>query len=132
MELITTFRETNVDLPWSSCGRLLAGLLTSEDSMCDRAHLVGRTHLRFVIAVQRVEAAHESMRFCLIADSPDLHRPIRGFVEVRPRSSTSTALTVSLVANLDDEARRHHLGVREAIASLADVLTTTIATAVGA
>jgi hypothetical protein len=82
-----------------------------------------------VVAVQRIEAAHEDVRFGLIADSPDFLHPVTGFVEVRPASSASTALRVSLVAALDEEALPYHVRVREAIASLAEVLTTTMVTA---
>jgi hypothetical protein len=130
MEPITTYRETDVDVPWNACVRILTEILTADEWSGERAHLVGRTNLRFTVAVRYVEAAFESVRFRLIADSPDLHHPISGFVEVRQKSRRSTALTVTIVANLADEARRYHLGVREATASLADVLSTTIATAV--
>ncbi|HEY5093888.1 MAG TPA: hypothetical protein VII69_02095 [Candidatus Eremiobacteraceae bacterium] len=130
MEPITTYRQTDVDVPWNACVRILTEILTAEEWSGERARLVGRTNLHFAVAVRHIEAAFESVRFRLIADSPDLHHPISGFVELRRKSRTSTALTVTIAANLAEEARRYHLGMREAIASLADVLTTTIATAV--
>jgi hypothetical protein len=66
------------------------------------------------------------------ADSPDFLHPVPGFVEVRPTSNFSTLLRVSLVASLDDELRGHHVRIREAIASLAETLTSTIASAASA
>jgi|GEM_PF-5901684 len=130
MEPITTFRETDVDVPWNSCVRTLTEILTADEWSGERARLVGRTNLHFAVAVRNIESAFESVRFRLIADSPDLEHPIMGYVEVRQKSRTSTALTVTVAADLTGEARRVHMGMREAVASLADVLSRTIATAV--
>jgi hypothetical protein len=126
MECITTRRETQVYAPWTACGRRLGDIFTSQARSAERARLIGRTHVRFVVAVRGFEAARESIRFSLIADSPDLRHPITGFVEVRPATSASTSVCVSLVAPLDDGATRYHQNAREAIASLAEVLTTAI------
>ena len=45
-----------------------------------------------------------------------------GRIDLRPEPPESTALTVSLRANLDEEPPHTHLIVREAIASLAEAL----------
>ena len=129
MDCVTTQRDTQVHAPWTACVRRLGDILTSEAWSAKRAHLIGRTHVRFVVAVRGFEAARESIRFSLIADSPDLRHPITGFVEVRPATSASTSVSVSLVAALDDGATRYHQSAREAIASLAEVLSTTVAAA---
>jgi len=132
MDSITTYRQTEVNVPWVAYGRRLGDILTADAWSAERAHLIGRTHVRFVVAIRGVEAARESVRFSLIADSPDLRHPVTGFVEVRPASSDSTSLCVSLEVVLDDGVTRYHQNAREAIASLADVLTTTIAAAASA
>src|SRR5450755_3838714 len=126
MQPITAYRETHIELPWAVCTRQLAAILTSEDWSSERKTLVGRTNHHFVIAVRRMEAAHESLLFRLIADSPELRHPLTGYVEVRPASGSATAMTVMLTANLDDDPAHVHLSVRESIASLADVLSRTI------
>jgi len=126
MRPMTTLRHAVVDLPWSASSRLLGAMLTSDTWSADRAHLVGRTNLHFVVAVRSVEAAEDSLLFRLIADSPDLRHPLVGNIELRPDSRQATAVTVGLTANLDDEPARYHLGLREAITSLADVLVRTI------
>ena len=64
-----------------------------------------------------------------VADSPDRLHPLTGYVEVRRKTEKTTALNVMLRANLDEEPLRLHLGVRESISSLADVLSGTIAAA---
>jgi hypothetical protein len=132
MDSITTYRETEVRVPWVVCGRRLADVLTADEWSLERAHLIGRTHVHFVVAVRGFAAARESIRFSLIADSPDLRHAVTGFVELRPTSGVSTSLSVSLVAALDAGAHRYHRDAREAIASLADVLATTIEAAASA
>jgi hypothetical protein len=92
MDSITTYRETEVRVLWVVCGQRLADVLTAD------------------------EWSHESHRFSLIAEAPDLRHPVTGLVELRPTSG----------AALDEGAHRYHRDAREAIASLADVLTTTI------
>lgn len=132
MDTITASREAQVEKPWNACSHRLADLLTAEERSAERAHLIGRTHVHFVVAVRRFEAANNAVRFGLIADSPDFLHPVTGFVEVCPTSNVSTTLRVSLVAALDEEARGYHVRVREAISSLAETLTSTIATAASA
>jgi hypothetical protein len=107
---------------------MLGAMLTSDDWAGERAHLVGRTNMHFVVAVRGIDAAGDSLMFRLIADSPDLRQPLLGAIELRPHG-TRSALTVKLTANLDEEPTRFHLGLREAIASLADVLVRTLAAA---
>jgi len=132
MNPLTALRQTVIDMPWSASGRLLGAMLTSDDWANERAHLVGRTNIHFVVAVRSVEAANDALLFRLIADSPDLRHPLVGAIELRPHPIRATALTVELRANLDEEPARAHLGLREAITSLADVLVRTIeATACG-
>ncbi len=132
MKPMTAMRQTVIDLPWSASSRLLGAMLTSDDWATDRAHLVGRTNLHFVVAVRSVEAAVDSLLFRFIADSPDLRHPCVGAIELCPGANRMTALTVQLTANLDEEPTRFHLSLREAITSLADVLVRTItATASG-
>jgi len=82
--------------------------------------------MHFVVAVQVVEATTDSVRFRFIADSPDLRHPVTGRIDLHPEGPTSTALTVVLRANLDEELPHDHLMVREAIASLAEALGRTI------
>jgi len=82
--------------------------------------------MHFVVAVRVVEAATEAVRFRFIADSPDLRHPVTGRIDLRPEASTSTAVTVTLRANLDEEPPREHVIVREAVASLAEALSRTI------
>ncbi len=132
MNTITASREAQVERPWNACSHRLAELVTAEERSSERAHLIGRTHVHFVVAVQRFEAASNAVRFGLIADSPDFLHPVTGFVEVSPTSNFCTTLRVSLVAALDEEARGYHVRTREAIASLAETLTSTIASAASA
>jgi len=127
MKSMTTLRQTVIDLPWSASSRLLGAMLTSDAWSSDRAHLVGRTSQHFVVAVRSVEAANESLRFRLIAGSSELRHPLTGSIELHPDTHHDTALTVQLTANLDEEPERFHLSLREAIASLADVLVRTVA-----
>jgi hypothetical protein len=127
MTPMTAIRQTVIDLPWSASSRLLGAMLTSDEWASDRAHLVGRTNIHFVIAVRSVEAAEDSLRFRFIADSPDLRHPVVGSIELIPTANRETALTVGLTANLDEEPARLHLGLREALTSLADILVRTIA-----
>jgi hypothetical protein len=127
MTPMTAIRQTVIDLPWSASGRLLGAMLTSDEWASDRAHLVGMTNIHFVIAVRSVEAAEDSLRFRFIADSPDLRHPVVGSIELLPASNRETALTVGLTANLDEEPTRLHLGLRETLTSLADILVRTIA-----
>ena|SRR5438552_9313625 len=129
MEPITAYREAIIDLPWMESKNVIGSFLTSEEWSSERKHLVGRTSLHFVVAVRRVEAAYESLLLRLIADSPDRLHPLTGYVEVRRKTEKTTALNVMLRANLDEEPLRLHLGVRESISSLADVLSGTIAAA---
>jgi len=126
MRPISALRQAVLDLPWSASSRLLGAMLTSDAWATDRAHLVGRTNVHFVVAVRSIEAAEDSLLFRLIADSPDLRHPLVGNIELRPDSREATALTIGLTANLDDEPPRYHMGLREAITSLADVLVRTI------
>ena len=129
MQPITAFRTSTLDMPWETCGRVLAQILTSDEWSSERAHLVGRTRLHFIVAVRGVEAVEDALRFRLIADSPDLRHPLTGWVELCPDEPRSE-LRVSLRANLAEEPPESHLMVREAIASLADVLGRTITAAV--
>lgn len=122
MNEITASRESIADLPWRVCSRVLAAVLTSDDWSGERAHIVGRTGMHFVVAVRVVEAATEAVRFRFIADSPDLRHPVMGRIDLRPEPPASTALTVTLRANLDEDPPQAHLIVREAIASLAEAL----------
>jgi hypothetical protein len=126
MKEITARRETIADLPWKVCSRVLSAVLTSDDWSGERAHLVGRTGMHFVVAVRVVEAATESVRFRFIADSPDLRHPITGKIDLQPQSPSATSLVVVLQANLDEEPSCSHLFVREAIASLAEALGRTV------
>jgi hypothetical protein len=127
MTPITALRQTVIDLPWSASSRLLGAMLTSYEWASDRMHLVGRTNMHFVVAVRSVEAAEDTLRFRFIADSPDLHHPVVGSIELLRVAKRQTALTVQLKANLDEEPTRFHLGLREALTSLADILVRTIA-----
>ena len=129
MTPVTALRQTVIDSPWSSSSRLLGAMLTSDDWAGERAHLVGRTNIHFVIAARSIESAGDSLLFHVIADSPDLHHPLVGAIELHPHPICATALTVTLTANLDEEPTRFHLGLREAITSLADVLVRTIGAA---
>lgn len=129
MTPMTALRQTIIDSPWCSSSRLLGAMLTSDDWADEGAHLVGRTKMHFVVAVRSIEAAGDSLVLRLIADSPDLRHPLVGAIELRPDPTRATALTVKLTANLDEEPTRFHLGLREAITSLADVLLRTIAVA---
>ena len=129
MQPITTTRESVIDLPWESCGRVLGTILTSDEWSSERAHLVGRTRLHFIVAVRGVEAAMQALRFRLIGDSPDLRHPLTGWVELVPADARTSTLRVVLHANLSEEPSESHLTLREAIASLADVLGRTIAAA---
>ena len=129
MQPITAFRTSTIDMPWETCGRVLAKVLTADEWSSERAHLVGRTRLHFVVAVRGIEAAEEALRFRLIADSPDLRHPLTGWVELCPDQAQRSELRVALHANLAEEPPESHLMVREAIASLADVLGRTIAAA---
>ena len=122
MNEITARRESIADLPWKVCSRVLGAVLTSDDWSGERAHLVGRTGMRFAVAVRIVEAAADAARFRFIADSPDLRHPITGKIDLHPEAPASTALTVVLRANLGEEPPHSHLIVREAIASLAETL----------
>jgi hypothetical protein len=126
MNEITASRESIAELPWKACNRVLAAVLTSDDWSGERAHIVGRTGMHFVVAVRVVEAATEAVRFRFIADSPDLRHPVMGRIDLRPEAPTSTAITVTLRANLDEEPPREHAVVREAVASLAEALSRTI------
>jgi len=126
MNEITARRESIAELPWKVCSRVLAAVLTSDDWSGERAHIVGRTGMHFIIAVRVVEAATEAARFRFIADSPDLRHPVSGTIDLRPEGLRATALTVTLRANLDEEPPRDHLIMREAIASLAEALGRTI------
>jgi hypothetical protein len=128
MNPLTALRQTVIDMPWSASSRLLGAMLTSDDWANERAHFIGRTNIHFVVAVRSVEATNQSLLFRLIADSPDLRHPLVGAIELRPHPIRSTALTVELRANLDEEPARAHMGLREAITSLADVLLRTIET----
>jgi len=127
VERITARREATIDLPWSASSRLLGALLTSDEWSSERAHLVGRTNLHFVVAVRSVEAAGDSLRFRIIGDSPDLRHPVVGTVELLREAAGLTVARVQLTANLDEEPQHFHLALREAIASLAEVLIRTIA-----
>jgi hypothetical protein len=129
VDTITASREAHVHMPWRACVLQLADILTADERSGERAHLIGRTHVHFVVAVQRIDVARDAMRFGVIADSPDFLHPVTGFVEAWPDSGASTTLRVSLVAALDEEALCYHVRVREAIASLAETLTSKIATA---
>lgn len=126
MNEIIARRESIADLPWKVCSRVLGAVLTSDDWSGERAHLVGRTGMLFIVAVRIVEAATDAVRFRFIADSPDLRHPITGKIDLHPEPPASTALTVILRANLDEEPPHSHLIVREAIASLAETLSRTI------
>jgi len=126
MNEITARRESIAELPWKVCSRVLAAVLTSDDWSGERAHIVGRTGMHFIIAVRVVEAATEAARFRFIADSPDLRHTVSGTIDLRPEGLRATALTVTLRANLDEEPPRDHLIMREAIASLAEALGRTI------
>lgn len=126
MNEITSYRESVTRLPYRECGRVLGAVLTSDEWSGERAHLVGRTGMHFVVAVRGVDAANDTMRFRLIADSPDLRHPVSGRIELRPKTPSSTALSVTLRADLDAEPLREHLLIREAIASLSEVLGRTI------
>ena len=126
MNEITARRESIADLSWKVCSRVLGAILTSDDWSGERAHLVGRTGMHFVVAVRVVEAATDAARFRFIADSPDLRHPVTGRIDLHPESPSSTSLTVVLQANLDEEPPHVHLMVREAIASLAEALSRTI------
>jgi hypothetical protein len=126
MNEITSFRESVAPLPYRECGRVLAAVLTSDEWSGERAHLVGRTGMHFVVAVRGIDAANDAVRFRVIADSPDLRHPVAGRVELRPKTASSTALSVMLRADLDSEPPRDHLLIREAIASLSEVLGRTI------
>lgn len=126
MTEITASRETIADLPWKVCSRVLTAVLTGDEWSGERSHLVGRTGMHFVVAVRVVEAATDAVRFRFIADSPDLRHPVTGRIDLRPEPPASTALTVSLRANLDEEPPHSHIIVREAIASLAETLGRTI------
>lgn len=118
-----------VEQPWDSGARVLAQVLTSDEWSSERAHLVGRTRLHFVVAVRGVETVQNGIRFRFIADSPDLRHPLTGFVELESSGPGRSMLRVTLHANLSDEPPDQHLMVREAIASLADVLGRTMAEA---
>lgn len=122
MNEITAYRESVAPLSWHECSRILGAVLTSAEWSGERAHLVGRTGMHFVVAVRIVEAGQEAMRFRFIADSPDLRHPVTGRIDLRPKTASSTALGVTLRANLDEEPPREHRYVREAIASLSEVL----------
>ena len=122
MTEITASRESIAELPWKVCSRVLVAVLTSDEWSGERAHLVGRTGMHFSVAVRVVEAATDALRFRFLADSPDLRHPLTGKIDLRPEPPTSTALTVTLRANLDEEPPHTHLILREAIASLAEVL----------
>ena len=126
MHEITSYRESVTPLPYRECGRVLGAVLTSDEWSGERAHLVGRTGMHFVVAVRGVDSANDAMRFRLIADSPDLRHPVAGRIELRPKTTSSTALSVTLRADLDHEPPREHLLIREAIASLSEVLGRTI------
>ncbi|HET9342414.1 MAG TPA: hypothetical protein VFO25_05845 [Candidatus Eremiobacteraceae bacterium] len=126
MNEITAFRESIAGLPWKVCSRVLAAVLTSDEWSGERAHIVGRTGMHFVVAVRVVEAATDAARFRFIADSPDLRHPVMGRIDLHPEALTSTAVTVTLRANLDAEPPREHAIVREAVASLAEALCRTI------
>ena len=123
---ITAFRESFVDLPWPACSRALAQVLTSDDWSSERAQLVGRTSLHFAIALRGIESASDSVRFRLIADSPDLRHPLTGHVEVAAARSGGSSVRVALRADLSEEPSESHLMMRESIASLADVLGRTL------
>jgi len=126
MNEITASRETIAELPWKVCNRVLGAVLTSDDWAGERAHIVGRTGMHFVVAVRVVEAATDAVRFRFIADSPDLRHPVTGRIDLRPEAPASTAVTVTLRANLDEEPPREHVIVREAVTSLAEALGRTI------
>lgn len=126
MNEITACRESVAELPWKVCSRVLAAVLTSEEWSGERAHIVGRTGMHFVVAVRVIEAATDALRFRFIADSPDLRHPVMGRIDLRPEASTSTVVAVTLQANLDEEPPREHTIVREAVASLAEALGRTI------
>ncbi|HYK53444.1 MAG TPA: hypothetical protein VEV38_07935 [Candidatus Eremiobacteraceae bacterium] len=126
MNEITARRESIADLPWKVCSRILGVVLTSDDWSGERAHVVGRTGMHFVVAVRIVEATTDAVRFRFIADSPDLRHPVTGRIDLHPEAPASTALTVVLRANLDEELPHDHLMVREAISSLAEALGRTI------
>ncbi len=126
MQPITALRESFVGMPWLACSRELAQVLTSDDWSNERAHLVGRTRLHFVIAVRGVEYAVASARFQIIADSPDLRHPLTGHVELVPAPANGSTMRVVLTANLSEEPADNHLMIREVIASLADVLGRTL------
>lgn len=127
MEPIFAQRQTTLDLPWSASSRTFGAVLTSDDWSSERRHLVGRTNMLFSVAVRCVEAAQHSVRFRLIGDSPDLRHPVVGSIELTPTEDHETLMTVALTANIDEEPRTGHLGLREAITSLADVLMRTAA-----
>lgn len=126
MNEITASNESIAELPWKVCSRVLAAVLTSDEWSGERAHIVGRTGMHFVVAVRVVEAATDAARFRFIADSPDLRHPVMGRIDLHPEPPTSTSVTVTLRANLDVEPAREHAVVREAVTSLAEALCRTI------
>ena len=129
MQPISSWRESVIELPWETAGRVLAAVLTSDEWSSDREQLVGRTNIHFVVAVRGIEVAAETLRFPLIADSPDLRHPLTGSIELCALDDRASTLRVGLRADLAEEFQDHHLTVRESIASLADVLSRTIAAA---
>ena len=126
MKEIIARRELIASLPWRECGRILGSVLTSDDWAGERTRIVGRTGMHFAVAVRLVEAATDAIRFRFLADSPDLRHPVAGWIDLQPEPPTSTAITVTLRANLDEEPPREHLILREAIASLAEALGRTV------
>jgi hypothetical protein len=127
LEPIIAQRQTTLDVPWSASSQTFGAVLTSDDWSSERRHLVGRTNMLFSVAVRSVEAAQNSVRFRLIGDSPDLRHPVFGSIELTPTADQETLMTVALTANMDEEPHTGHLGLREAIMSLADVLMRTAA-----
>jgi len=128
MQPITAYRESTIELSWPECGRILGAVLTSPEWSSERARIVSRGQLLFAVAVRRVETAHDSLLFRIVADSPDVRHPLFGFIETRPYGD-ATALTVMIAGNLDDVPARDHISVREAVAGLADVLGSTLVAA---
>ena len=126
MKPLSATRRSAIDAPWHECSRFIASILTSEEWSGERAHLVGRTDLHFVVATRGVEFAEDSLLFHVLGDSPDLRHPIAGHVEISRDPEGTTTLEVVLTANMDEESPSHHLALREAIASLAETLVRTI------
>jgi len=129
MNQISAMRDSIIDLPWTTCSRFVAAMLTSDAWSPERAHLTGRTNLHFTIAARRFDAGSSSLNIRFLGTSPDLRHPLQGSVELRTATQSSTAILVCMDADLDQEPVSSHLQVREAIASLAETLVRTIAAA---